>query len=415
MKHYERDGIDFITDLVWQQPVPNEKFSLKTYRDDCSFDFYCKTTKLGSTYGFGRYPKDGDGNLLLKLKNPLSLALYIIESVDIEAEKGVNIFVCFCFDDNHQSPSYGYIFLYNGSILPEDGEFIGSIEEVKARIKNLAKTYNAKAAFVPDDVPFHNDISFEYETGLEIYELKSHLDEKSGQVISASEYIFWRKIKSKKSASRLRNLDDKRQKQLIILIMILIMLSAIGFGVKSYFFPNVDMDDVEDNVVQTTVPISYPANIFIDACLSKFNKFAVNKVGWQLNSYKCTVKGLEISYLSNGGKLLDLQTMIGESVNFNSTGANLKIKIDLPNKSLNTMSAYGTLAEQVDNLEDAGQKLGFVVNVSQKRVDISSSYSPIFLYENGIINKLNLSEITVTLNNSSGFMDWKIIGEINAK
>lgn len=409
MKHYQRDGIDFVTDLVWQHPIPGEKFNLKKYREDCAFDFYCKTNKLGNTYGFGRYPRDEDGKIILKLKKPVSLGLYIIESVDIEAEKDVNLFVCFCFDNSLDIPSYGYVFIYNGTILPEDGEFIGSLDEVKARIKQLTKLYNGKAAFVPDDVPFYDDMSFEFETGLQIYKISSTHDEHTGAFISASENVFWQKDRRKSSVSSLRNLDNTKQKRLIVLLAGLVIASGLTYGIKEYFFPDISFDDVDD--VAHSAPTSYPAKVFIDACLAQAN-YIVNSYTWQTVSYTCNLKGINVQYRNDGGSPAQLEQLIGKKVKLTKNGETIALPIKLPEVSTPIVSKT-PLANPAENLQLMADKLGFVVTINGNKVNINSGYSPIWLYNNGVIHEFNLSEISVSPE-ATGFMNWKISGEINA-
>lgn len=414
MKHYRKNGLDFVTDLVWQKQSENNKISLKLFREDCKFDFYCKSSSLNS-YGFGRLIRDSKGIPIFKTKNLLSLGAYITESV--ETDKNINLFICFCFDNNKDAdvdPTYGYVFLYQGSILPEDGEYIGSLDEVKARIKSLSKLYKARAAFIPDDVPFHNDSPFEYETGLKIYVLKSVIDENTEKLIPASEYIFWRKTRDKVKASRIRSLDNKKQKKILAGVVFTTVLTFVGIFVKSYFFPEQDLNDVTEQVATITSPTSYPSKIFIASCFAKFDKLINTNQNWLMDSFKCTTKGIEVTYKSNNGMIIDLQKMIGESVTYTPTGASLKLKIQLPTE-LPLEPSIPSLSEQIDSLHNAAEKLGFTVNVNNKKVDITSGYSPLFLYQNNIINELNLSEISMTNSSDNGFMDWRIVGEINAK
>lgn len=408
MKHYQRGKINFITDLIWQRLIPGEKFSLKRYRQDAKFDFYCKVSKL-STYGFGRWSRDNDGKIVFQPKKPISLGMYIIDAIEIDAEKDVNLFVCFCFDNNTSVPIYGYVFLYNGTFLPEEGEYLGSLDEVKAKIRSLSKQYNAKIAFVPDDVPFYNDLSFENETGLEIRKLESILDEKTGTVISASDRYFWSKATSRRLRTcAIRTLDNKKQKRIIATLASFLAIGLLGIGTKLVFYPEITADDIE----VIAKPTSYPAQIFINQCLNNFAKLAVNNVNWQMSSYKCNTQGMQFVYVSSDtGALIDLEKIIGHKVAKSQNGAVYNVPIQLPdNPILNQVNA-----DFADKLQDLGQKLGLTVNVVNSKVNITSSYSPVFLYNNGIINQLNLSEISAVPDSNTGFLNWTITGEINGK
>jgi hypothetical protein len=411
MKHYQRDGIDFVTDLVWQSKLPSEKFNLKLYRKDCAFDFYCKTNKLGHTYGFGRYPRDDDNKIAVKLKKPVSLGLFIIESVDIgDADSNVNLFICFCFDNSTNNQTYGYVFIYNGTILPEDGEYVGSLDEVKAKIKQLSKQYNAEVAFIPDDVPFYNDLAFEYESKLKIYPLASKLDEKTGEMISASEHIFWQQNKQKSRVCSIKNLDNTKQKKAAFYIGLLIIAGAISYGAKEYFYPDISIDDLSDEVVAK--PTAYPAKVFINKCLAKSNLFVFN-TSWQLTNFSCTDKGINVTYKSDDGKLQELENQIKQKVKYQNGIATAHLNIDLPDNVADQTSQVTD--DVIDALQDAAIKMEFTATINGNKFDISSGYSPVFLYENNIIDKLNLSEISMVPDTSSGFMNWKILGEFNAQ
>lgn len=411
MKHYQRNGINFLTDLVWQKLIPGEKISLKKYRENCKFDFFCKVSKL-STYGFGRWSRDNDGKIIFKPKKPVSLGMYIIDAIEIDAEKDVSLFVCFCFDNNATAPVYGYVFLYDGTFLPEEGEYLGSLDEVKAKIRNLSKQYNAKIAFVPDDVPFYNDLSFENETGLEIRKLESTIDEKTGEIILASERYFWSKATPRRLRScAIRTLDTKKQKRLLIALASLSIVSLLGIGAKAIFYPDISTDDLE----LVAKPTAYPAQIFINNCLANLNTLVIDNANWQTVSYKCTVQGIQLVYKqSTSGQLLELERLIGHKVIKSQNGAVLDLSIQLPeDPKLNIINFKSV--EFLDKLQNLGEKLGLTINAVNNKVNITSSYSPIFLYNSGIINQLNLSEISAVPDGNAGFLNWTITGDINDK
>ncbi len=80
-----------------------------------------------------------------------------------------------------------------------------------------------------------------------------------------------------------------------------------------------------------------------------------------------------------------------------------------PNKS------YQPYVEQIETLKGMADKYGLLIKVNGlKKVEISSSLSPIFLYNNNIINNINILEISMQLN-SNGFFNWIIRGELNGR
>ena len=191
MQINKKNDIDFITDLVWHKSTENNKVSLKQYKKECQFDYYCKTAAISSLYGFMR----SDG---IELKNPVSLAVYILESLDIESGDD-SVFLCFNFHEknNDGDSLYGYILFYRGSILPERGEYIGKAEQVQLEMCNLAKRYGIKMAKIFDDVPFYNNQHFILESELNVTPILSYHvydKENSSKILEttpASEYHLW--------------------------------------------------------------------------------------------------------------------------------------------------------------------------------------------------------------------------------
>lgn len=422
MKYYKKLGLNFVTDMLWQKQTENNKVSLKQFYNDCKFNLYCKYTgPFGVCYGFGRSDEVGSNKPTKKNKlntNLVSLGVWIIESI-FEDKIDNNVLICFCFDK--ESETFGYICVMDGALLPEDGEYIGSLEEVRAKTKLLAKQYAIKVILVTDDVPFYNDSVLEYETGANIVVLKSEIDKFTGKLVAASDDMFWnpsRKMTAPKlKVARLKTIDINRFKKIIAGLSICFGLFGGAYIVKNTYFNNDQLNEIQEHIEAIVKPTSYPANIFIDTCLANFNKYAINQNSWELDSFKCNLSGIEVAYKkSPDAKLTDLTQMLGESITFNATGALAKIKIKFPENYLKPPQVTQEhKLETIDLLDNAAEKLNFTVNIVNNKVEINSGYSPVFLNDNQIISTLNLSEISMSVNTQSGFNNWRILGEINAK
>lgn len=408
MKYYSHNGINFVTDLIWQVRSSNEKFALNNYFKDCKFDFYCRSTQFKNIYGFGRYPTDGtQKESFLKLKTTKSLALHIVDSLS-EIETTDSSIVCFCFDKQAPNPLYGYVFVYQGVISPEGGEFLGSLDELRENMKQLTNRYSIDAVFIPDDIPFFNNSAFEYELGVKFNILYSDDDN-----MSASEYLFFNQ---RRYYGTIRKLDRSKEKKLAIIFVIIMMILLVAYFVADYYIEDESENlDLVPDVAKELVVKSYPAQMFINHCLKDFDKYIVNNGHWQTKSFKCTTDAIEVDYYATyTGDNSDLQALLNHQVVIKSDSeAELKEKILFPHYT--AVSDAVSRDEKSEALEKASRLLDMKTNINGNSFEISSGYSPVFLYQNKIINNLYLSEVAMTLNNDTGFMDWKIVGEINAK
>ena len=418
MQINKKNDIDFITDILWQKSTDNNKINLKKYKKNCQFDYFCRTSAISSLYGFLK----SDG---IKLKNPVSLALYILESLEIE-DGDDNVFLCFKFDED----KYGYILFYRKSILAKDGEYIGSEEEVMTKMLALAKRYNIQSAKVPDDVPFYNNQNFIDKSGLNITVINSHrvYDEvdptKTLIYVPASEFYFWsnenKKHLQKAKLMPLVTLSKPRKIQLAILGGLLVILSV--FYIKNTYFANDNLNQIAQTVIKPPVITAVTPDKMINACLQDIDKYMGAYNGWELLGFKCGLSknGYDVEYKSQDGRNQDLTRSLKEpNLKFNNQGAKLHKTI----KITKDISASKTLiSAQVDFIKDIANKLnlkvtfnsvstGSVTNINKNSVEIISLYSPMFLYQNGVLVNLNISEIN--MQPQAGFYQWTIKGELN--
>lgn len=410
---YARDGVNFVTDLIWQKQTI-QKRPLKKYRSECRFEYFCKNNHFATIFGFGREMKDMDGKPLV-IKNPTSLAIFILESIDLQ-NKNVDLFIVFRFSPINEElePYYGYILLLKGCVAPEDGEYVGTLASVETKIIDAAKRYDIKMAYIAEDVSLARNPAFKNKSGLEISVIVNRMDKKSGKLVTASEDRFWQSKdrKAKIAAAKIKTMKSlDKQRNLLIGAGAMSVVAIIGLVVKSYYFT----DDVEKIIVQKVAPppppTAYTAYSMISACLARSDQLIINTDKWQTSSLRCNAKGIDMVYKSTNGGLEELEKLTGEStIVYNQNGATLHVK--LSDRTIPAVYNGRNLTAEVDQLNDIGRKMNIKIQIAQNKFTLSSPYSPVFLYQNGIINQYNLSEINMS-QDQTGFMKWDIKGEFN--
>lgn len=420
MKQYNKLGLIFVTDLIWQKQTEHNKISINQYANECGFNLYCKySSPFGLSYGFTRLSSETDSKKIKKKHSSkyVSLGVWIIESFFDDAVDE-NLIVCFCF--NKAEELYGYIAIAHGSVLAEDGEYIGNLDEVRARTKSLIKQHSIKIAIIPDDVPFYNDSVLEHDTGVRILPQESKYDPVNGKLTSASDFLFWspdkKSVTPKLKVSRLKTIDLNRNKKIIGFFVGVFAFLSLSYFVYDKYFTNTTLEDLQEQVIPLAKPTSYPAKMFITACLDNYDKRVINTSEWATDNYRCSLTGIDVSYRKLvDAKLSELTNQLGESVLFNAQGATAKFKINLPTSLPDSLPSNNDNFELIDMLNNAAAKLNFTVNINQDKVEITSGYSPVFLYNNMIIDRINISEISMSVDSQSGFNSWRILGDLNVK
>ncbi|HMT02106.1 MAG TPA: hypothetical protein PKD00_02140 [Burkholderiales bacterium] len=422
MQIYQKNKIDFITGMVWQKSDEEHKVSLKQMKTKCGFNFYCKTNKIITTYGFVKLNlhngKSEDNTIKkkkIKLKKPTSLGLFIVNALEVNKETE-DLFICFRFNEN----LFGYLLLYKATIFPYEGEFIGTEYEVKAKISKLAAEYNIKTAKIFEDVPFFNSSSFINETGLKVIVIKSFFE--NNKILGASDYYLWqnKSFKSIVRNSQIEPITLLKKKYKTVLISLLIISGAVLINeLQKSYYKNLDnLEALQNSMIDKTNifvnDVGVDAKTFIDSCFSNIDRYINPINNWQIDSLNCNLKGTSITYKTENGTLAEIKAAINDKgLIIGDKTARLNKSFDLtkiqPNKS------YQPYLEQIENLKVMADKYGLLIKINGlKKIEVSSSLSPIFLYNNNIINNINILEISMQLN-SDGFFNWVIRGELNGR
>ncbi|MCC2624347.1 MAG: hypothetical protein K0R14_220 [Burkholderiales bacterium] len=155
MKLVTKNKNKFAAGMFWQVPDEGKRnINLARLIKDTKYNMMCQIKTIKPTWGFCR--KDE----LQGEKKVASLGKFIIEASKLSASYA-NSIICFKFksageeDDDGRilmADLYGYIVLLNGTICPDEGEYVASFELVRESIISQAKKYEIEVLYLPLDV-----------------------------------------------------------------------------------------------------------------------------------------------------------------------------------------------------------------------------------------------------------------------
>jgi hypothetical protein len=155
MKLVTKNNYKFATGMFWQIPDEGKRsINLSKLVKDTRHNLMCQIKTINPTWGFC-HKDELEGE-----KKVASLGKFIIEASGLSAGYA-NSIICYKFknagelDDNGrplEKDLYGYIVLLNGTICPDEGEYVSSFEMVKESIIGQAKKYEIETLYLPLDV-----------------------------------------------------------------------------------------------------------------------------------------------------------------------------------------------------------------------------------------------------------------------
>lgn len=156
MKLLEKNGLNYLTGMFWQIPDEGKRsLNISKLIKETKMSFSCKTRKIKPTFGFCSKADIGD-----RKKKVASLAQYIVECSNVSASTPDSI-ICFKFKDvgeldESKKPLeqalYGYVVFMNGTICPDDGEYVSDITMLRISILKKLKKHDIKILHLPFDV-----------------------------------------------------------------------------------------------------------------------------------------------------------------------------------------------------------------------------------------------------------------------
>ena len=154
MKLVKKNGYAFATGMFWQIPDEGKRFlNISKLTKDTKNNMFCHIKAI-NTWGFCRQDE------LNKEKKVASFGKYVIEASGLSTEYS-NSIICFKFknageiDENGKSllhDLYGYIVLLNGTICPDEGEYVAKIDMVRTSIYEKASKHDIETLYLPVEV-----------------------------------------------------------------------------------------------------------------------------------------------------------------------------------------------------------------------------------------------------------------------
>ena len=150
-----KNGYKFATGMFWQIPDEGKRvLNLSKLIKDTKHNMFCQIKSIKPTWGFCR--RDD----LLAEKKVASLGKFIIDTSKLSANYA-NSIICYKFknvgeiDDDGKTlvqDLYGYVVLLNGTICPDEGEYVAEFAAVRESIVQKATRHEIEALYLPSDV-----------------------------------------------------------------------------------------------------------------------------------------------------------------------------------------------------------------------------------------------------------------------
>lgn len=239
------------------------------------------------------------------------------------------------------------------------------------------------------------------------------------QVPLSSDEIFWNnKLRQNHNKCRLYSIMGNRKKLYLLLIGV-IVLGLSSYGIYDSFF--------KVDVIAKTLPVSHHNLVekelsgptLIQLCFGNgSDKFFGDLGSWTLIAMKCSSLGAEYQFKSFKPMTeIDLSNALGVK-----SGVSVNANMGKYTKQFNNIRDLGTfnkvsrdliLSGLQQNASDYNYKLQINSSKDSKisKFKISSSVSPLFLLQHGVLDKVKLKEINMKLNNSTSTYAWDIQGE----
>ncbi len=162
MKLLTKNGYKYAVGMFWQIPDKGKKtINLSKLVKDTGHNMYCQIGKHDETqksfkltYGFCN--KDG----LQGEKKVSSLGKFIVDASNLTAEYA-NSIICYKFKDAGEIDEsgkalvedlFGYIVLLNGTICPNEGEYVAPFESIRQSVIDKANQHNITTLYLPSDI-----------------------------------------------------------------------------------------------------------------------------------------------------------------------------------------------------------------------------------------------------------------------
>jgi hypothetical protein len=155
MKLLTKNNYNFASGMFWQIPEEGKRnLNISKLIKDTKHNMFCFTKTINPTWGFC-HKEDLNG-----IKKVASLGKFIAEASSLTANY-TNSIICYKFKgigelDSDGKPLesalYGYIVLLNGTICPDDGEYVSEFAAVRESIIQKSKRHEIETLYLPIEV-----------------------------------------------------------------------------------------------------------------------------------------------------------------------------------------------------------------------------------------------------------------------
>ncbi|MFN7093896.1 MAG: hypothetical protein ACK4M7_00885, partial [Burkholderiales bacterium] len=201
------------------------------------------------------------------------------------------------------------------------------------------------------------------------------------------------------------------------------LIGLWGFGSYlgyDYFFVK---DNLEHMITKPQVIVPKPVAVLpatlIKACLQNNDKYFKDLGNWTLSSLKCNSLYLTLTLNSQGVTTLgELMQLTGDKkAILNGKVGLITDSLHLPAATKSTLDSKIVLTRLQQAAVNYRFKLTFPKNSNStsrlsSKFTISSTLSPVFLLNKGILDQIKLTEIRMHFDNATGFYNWLMQGEI---
>ncbi len=475
-----KNGMKFVIDMFWQIPDMGKKtVSFAQIIKYTKNNMYCQIDKsvlsnpqFKLTYGFC------NKNILLKDKKAACLAKFILRASNLNFEY-TNIIICYKFGDSRELDNidasqlvdmFGYLIILNGTVCPNEGESIASLDVIKQAVIDKARVYEIDTLFLPVDVAIAFMSIYErldnaiYDDELLFYILNTatknelaaltdcaqdvsninlidiikhenfhnrvkdnitiehsfrYLIPNIIQVQSSSDEIYWKNDKFKQNYNKalIYPLSKRLVKRYTLIVLLIIFLLG------SYAIHNLQTN----NSLLLNKPINRKLSILnvvplvpeqlINLCFTNSDRFFKDLRHWTFSSLKCNSLG--VSYIFSS----DTDTTISEFANLVGDNKNITLSRRRGNYQRKFIIANPvkqklrwSKIEIINNLQQGAIDYQFKLTIPanhniKTKYSISSTTSPIFLLNHGVFSGVMVSEISMVFDKGSGSYHWTVQGE----
>lgn len=372
MRLLTKNNYKFATGIFWQIPDEGRRaINLTKLARDTGHNMCCYVKSIKPTWGFCHKRE------LHNEKKIASLGKFIIETSSLSATYA-NSIICYKFKDSYeldevgnnlQTSLFGYIVLLNGTICPDEGEYVAEFTAIRESIISKAKKYEIETLYLPSDVAY--EFSFETSKNVSEQDLKYLIPNVCVLTLSSDE-IYWKNQKFKSNFKKSLLIPLATQTTQKYKIMALCVLISIFI----YLLYGSDSENILTPISSpqfiTPLPNAVSPEQLINACIVNNDRYFGSLGMWSLISLKCNSLENTLTFESEVDTTLKAFTELAQgnqNITFNDKIGTYTQKLKL-NKNATTKKMHINSLLSADfittELQQAAINYNFSLNMQDK-------------------------------------------------